>query len=121
MANVAKTQRCNCSDPNCPRIICTVCGNDASGAEGCKWPGECRGKCKECGQEARPSGLPDVAAFDPPLYDCYCSEKCEKTAWDRGIALGTVVMTSDLTPEQLNEAFNNSGLGLVGVGKRNPS
>lgn len=104
---------CKCHD-DCDYVMCVTCG-----CGDCKWPGACKGKCRECGAPARPSGLPNSEGLD--LYDCYCSEECSKIAWDRGRADGTIVTMDEVTPEQLNQAFKNSGLELVGVGPRTPS
>lgn len=108
----AKLVKCNCTDPNCERMMCPICWSSE-----CKWVGECKGKCIECGAPALPCALPGMEDH----FSSYCSEKCEKISWDRGIADGSIVMLSDLTPEQVNAEFNKIGLGLVGVGERKPS
>lgn len=113
MASPDGLMKCNCSDPNCPLMICVTCW-----CPDCKWPGECKGKCRECGGPARPL---DLAPHLEDAFDCYCGDECTKIAWDRGIADGTIVSLSDLTPEQVNAEFNKIGLALEGVGERKPS
>lgn len=100
---------CGCSNEDCPIIVCVTCR-----CSDCKWPGECKGRCAECGEP-----LPEQDPKSPPSM--HCSEACGKAYWDRGIADGTIIAVSDLTPEQLNEMFNQVGLALEGVGERKPS
>jgi hypothetical protein len=103
-----------CGINGCDAEVCITCK-----AHDCKWPGACKGRCAECGG---PNPNANGHGGDPKLPpSCNCSDACNKASWDRGIANGTIVSLSDLTPEQVNEEFGKIGLGLEGVGKRNPS
>lgn len=107
-ANVGKVPcGCGCSD-----WMCGTCGSFD-----CKWPGACRGKCRECGGRARPSALPNSDG----LFDCYCSDECARVDEERARAEGRIVDVADLTPERLNALLNGAGLQLAGVGKVTPS
>ncbi len=102
--------KCGCSDPACPRMVCPVCR-----CEDCKWPGDCRGKCIECGAPAEPMpGCTDI-------FTSHCSPACLVASTARWEADGSLVAVGDLTLERLNEMLGDVGLALEGVGKPIPS
>lgn len=95
---------CRCAD-DCDGRYCAVCWDYS-----CEYPGACWGRCRECGDPARPH------AILTHHFDLYCSDKCSKEFWDRCIQEGSILATSELTPEQLNRLLNTAGLGISGVG-----
>lgn len=91
-------------DANDEPAYCT-CPTCASYASACGW----------CGG-AFPPDPPDK-----PVSLCrWCCDLCSK-AWTDKYQPGQWVSIGDMTPEQLNEALNDIGLGLEGVGPRRPS
>lgn len=107
---------CGCGRDGCDRTECVVCGSGE-----CKWPGDCYGKCSECGSPTAVSdhfGRSQLQRADGrgPWMEMHCSTVCSDAMTARGLAEGRIVSLSDLTPERVNELFQGSGLRLEGVG-----
>ena len=105
--------QCGCGLQRC--ITCTLFD--------CQWPGECKGRCRECGRSPVRE-LHVVDDGDPLVVSegcSFCSPECWRADHDRAVAEGLIVKVSDLTLEQLNEMFQRDGLALESVGPRKPS
>jgi hypothetical protein len=112
----AKTYTCGCG---CGGERCIVCEGFA-----CKWPGECAGKCRECGGgpiKRLDVTEPDGSTLTVSIGCSFCSEACYLADNARAVAEGRIINVSDLAPEQLNEMLKRDGLQLAGVGDRMPS
>ena len=103
--NKPGTMACTCS-PDCTYRPCIICGNE------CKWPGECTGKCVECGEPRT-----HIKYMMDDGFTTECDHYCSRACWDKHeSAPGYWVKVEDLTPERFNELLNKNGLGLSGVG-----
>lgn len=118
---------CGCGREGCDRRECIVCS-----LSDCKWPGQCRGKCRECGVgiATEPSGPIDATVPNPHIWcsdpSCsgphsFCSIACHDVDDKRAMDAGLIVSLSDLTLEQTNQLLNTAGLAVEGVGPRQPS
>lgn len=120
----------NCLWSTCDGQICNVCE-----LHFCKWPGECRGRCKVCGGPTDPVYTHvdgritcDLTAHGATntIHAACCSKACcdahDTISDTRAAADGiSVLRPGEVTFEQANEVFMQNELCLEGVGPRRPS